>query len=258
MRVRFLIAVIAVTALVGTLAASAAVQPAFVEDFEDGDVAGWGWSPTGDNGIIEAVATPVSPSGGNYVGRVTFGDSCYGAGYTLDPATPDYVSWYFRADGDTGHPSGLALHWYGESGLTMASIGYRNGALRYHPEPGVIYNEIMPASTGTWYLIELKNIDWDTDTFDIWVDGVEKVVGVPFLQDVDDVRIIQNYACPSASGPSYVDDITFGFELPIPELTDDCKKGGWQDLTDHEGAPFKTQGDCVSYVATGGGNPANG
>ena len=35
---------------------------------------------------------------------------------------------------------------------------------------------------------------------------------------------------------------------------DQCKKGGWQDF-----GVFKNQGDCVSYVATGGTNPpANG
>lgn len=37
-----------------------------------------------------------------------------------------------------------------------------------------------------------------------------------------------------------------------------CKDGGWQTLTDANGTPFKNQGDCVSYVATGGRNPANG
>jgi hypothetical protein len=37
-----------------------------------------------------------------------------------------------------------------------------------------------------------------------------------------------------------------------------CKKGGWQSLTDANGTPFKNQGDCVSYVATGGFNLAAG
>lgn len=33
---------------------------------------------------------------------------------------------------------------------------------------------------------------------------------------------------------------------------DDCKKGGWQTLVRSDLSPFKNQGDCVSYVATGG------
>jgi hypothetical protein len=157
------------------------------------------------------VATPVSPSGGNYVGKVTFDASCYGPSYAFDPATPDHISWYFRADGDTGHASGLGFTIMSNTGgQWMAHVSYHLGALRiYQSGSGDV--QITTASTGTWYLIELKNIDWDSDTFDIWVDGVEKVVGASFYTHVDDVSYFMNYACPSASGPAYVDDITFGF-----------------------------------------------
>jgi hypothetical protein len=37
-----------------------------------------------------------------------------------------------------------------------------------------------------------------------------------------------------------------------------CKDGGWRTHTDATGRPFKNQGDCVSYVATGGKNQPNG
>jgi hypothetical protein len=43
-----------------------------------------------------------------------------------------------------------------------------------------------------------------------------------------------------------------------PMSKDQCKRGGWQSLTDANGTPFKNQGDCVSYVATGGSNGAGG
>ena len=39
----------------------------------------------------------------------------------------------------------------------------------------------------------------------------------------------------------------------LPTSTDQCKNGGWQNF-----AGFKNQGDCVSFVATGGKNPPNG
>ena len=45
---------------------------------------------------------------------------------------------------------------------------------------------------------------------------------------------------------------------PIPTRTDQCKNGAWQNLTDNKGQPFKNQGDCTSYVATHGKNPAAG
>lgn len=40
------------------------------------------------------------------------------------------------------------------------------------------------------------------------------------------------------------------------ESKDSCKDGGWQQFTSAPG-PFKNQGDCVSYFATGGKNLAN-
>jgi hypothetical protein len=45
---------------------------------------------------------------------------------------------------------------------------------------------------------------------------------------------------------------------PIPTRTDECQNGGWQNLIDVRGRPFKNQGDCVSYVVTGGKNLAKG
>jgi hypothetical protein len=37
---------------------------------------------------------------------------------------------------------------------------------------------------------------------------------------------------------------------PLPTTKDQCKKGGWMDF-----GVFKNQGDCVSFVASGGENP---
>jgi hypothetical protein len=44
----------------------------------------------------------------------------------------------------------------------------------------------------------------------------------------------------------------------VPTTADQCKKDGWQTLTDANGTSFKNQGDCVSYVATKGSNLAAG
>jgi len=38
----------------------------------------------------------------------------------------------------------------------------------------------------------------------------------------------------------------------------DCMKGGWQGVVDDHGTPFKNQGDCQSFIATGGKNKAAG
>ena len=49
-----------------------------------------------------------------------------------------------------------------------------------------------------------------------------------------------------------------GGNCSTPLNKDQCKSGGWMGLTDASGASFKNQGDCVSYIATGGHNSAAG
>ena len=44
----------------------------------------------------------------------------------------------------------------------------------------------------------------------------------------------------------------------VPTSKGDCMQGGWQHLVDLQTSPFKSQGDCVSFVATGGKNTAQG
>lgn len=60
-------------------------------------------------------------------------------------------------------------------------------------------------------------------------------------------------------GPA-LDMVSLTETAPPPTTTgatkDDCKEGGWQAMTDADGTPFATQGDCVSYYATGTDNAA--
>jgi hypothetical protein len=80
------------------------------------------------------------------------------------------------------------------------------------------------------------------------------------------VHLVVGFTSPSDQFDGNVDAFTIGvsgsnttydFEpnLPPPTSKDQCKNGGWMSYTDANGTPFKNQGDCVSYVATGGRNP---
>jgi hypothetical protein len=42
-------------------------------------------------------------------------------------------------------------------------------------------------------------------------------------------------------------------QAPVETATakDECKNGGWSDLTREDGSSFKNQGDCIQYVNTG-------
>jgi len=45
--------------------------------------------------------------------------------------------------------------------------------------------------------------------------------------------------------------VSAGSSPGVPTSAEECKNGGWQSF----GGLFKNQGDCVSFVATGGKNP---
>jgi hypothetical protein len=55
---------------------------------------------------------------------------------------------------------------------------------------------------------------------------------------------------------SYIADLGFqaSFSSPLPTSKGQCMNGGWKNF----GTTFKNQGDCVSFVATGGKNPPSG
>jgi hypothetical protein len=50
-----------------------------------------------------------------------------------------------------------------------------------------------------------------------------------------------------------INTTTYTFETVNPSDKETCKKGGWMTFTSAPG-PFRNQGDCVSYFATGGKN----
>ncbi|HMQ24498.1 MAG TPA: choice-of-anchor Q domain-containing protein, partial [Acidimicrobiales bacterium] len=242
-----------------TGAVERAVDPAFLEDFEDGDADGW--EAGGTNGSITAVTSPTAPNGGTYVGRVNFGTSCWGPSIALPATVADSVSWRFRADGDTGHPSGVAFR-VGN----VALVSYHSNALRYFDSTSSTYVTLQPAATATWYLIELRNIDWDAHTTDVWVDGVERALGAPFTAtDQHALTSVGNYACPTVSGPLYIDDITVAGAPAVTgiagtvtdEVSADPVDGAWvaalrtSDFSIAASAVADAAGDYTADVAAG-------
>ncbi len=58
---------------------------------------------------------------------------------------------------------------------------------------------------------------------------------------------------PFSSSQVTSGDIVVRDAPPFPTSKEQCKNGGWRDF-----GVFKNQGDCVSFVATGGKNPPGG
>ena len=48
-----------------------------------------------------------------------------------------------------------------------------------------------------------------------------------------------------------IDNVYRSGVLPMPEVKDDCKNGGWINLFRADDSSFKNEGDCIQYVNTG-------
>jgi hypothetical protein len=80
--------------------------------------------------------------------------------------------------------------------------------------------------------------------------GLDEFLAVNDLGNPADCvwRDTQNRLQPLTSG-----DVTVRDAQPFPTSKDQCRNGGWRTY-----AVFKNQGDCVSFVATGGKNQPSG
>jgi hypothetical protein len=74
---------------------------------------------------------------------------------------------------------------------------------------------------------------------------------------VDSPGAVAQTACPSGTTSQAGADSCTPVS-PSPTSTNDCKKGGWQDLVDLAGNHFKNQGDCVSFIVTKAKNTGAG
>jgi hypothetical protein len=48
-----------------------------------------------------------------------------------------------------------------------------------------------------------------------------------------------------------VSNVQLGQVEDLATKKDECKKGGWAEMTRADGSSFKNQGDCIQYVNTG-------
>ena len=71
---------------------------------------------------------------------------------------------------------------------------------------------------------------------------------------IEGLNTVPGYA--GQDNTAFIDALRLTSVPNVPTSFADCKDGGWQNHRGADDASFKNQGDCVSYVATGGRNPA--
>jgi len=134
-----------------------------------------------------------------------------------------------------------------QSGSKVAFLGCAGGTQTPTSEPNWTHVEFTPAqiaaALATATILSTDTLD---DLYIIFDEGTDTptggTIGVAGTVHIDNISV--NGA--SVGSPT------------SPQSREDCKNGGWTNLTDANGHAFKNQGDCVSYFATKGKNPGNG
>jgi hypothetical protein len=161
-------------------------------------------------------------------------DSVTGSGHGGSSSIDAYS---FRIDAHSG-PSG-------ESPGGTASFT----PLRFGTFEGPISCLVVSANTATLNFVVFDPFTAQVHVFTFTV--VDLPTGDLFGSRVD-VRAPTDCTPLTSTDPSAVADIVVVDAAPLPASKDECKNGGWRIFT------FKNEGDCVSFVATGGKNPPPG
>lgn len=251
-----------ILALVAVFALSFAAAAATTVVVTPANQQGW-TAATGAGGVLSTVAEPTAPGGRAVLQMTTTASNDSYAEYDHEANVPlAQVTQLSFATRQVSGPSYADPAYYIYVDLNGAAPG---GEVPFVYE--VYYNGTV--QPGVWQ-------QWDVAAGLLWTgytftDGSCAVVGTgggPPTYTLAGLKA----ACPNAVvigfgvfagsyNPNYVvqtDLVNFNgtiydFEQFVtPTTKDQCKKDGWKTLADANGQPFKNQGDCVSYVATGG------
>jgi SprB repeat/Secretion system C-terminal sorting domain len=172
-------------------------SPAFFDGFESG-----AYTPTWTigSGLTSGAVTTTNPSTGLYRLEGTGGTSSHLTGFntTIPSATPTQISWDV-------YPTGTGASNYvvaGDAAVTATNcimFCYWQGGtnLRFVSSSTAIYT----CPPNAWYHIELRNINWTTHIFDIYINNTLVQAAFPFRSaSVNSISRIHLYNFNSAVG----------------------------------------------------------
>jgi hypothetical protein len=146
----------------------------FSDDFETGVFA----TPWVTAAGYTATVNTTLPAEGLYSMNLSGSSSHYaGPKVLFTSATPNYITWRIKSDNISAAGAYVVI---GD-----ASISTNNGIVFAYitaNQLGFISstNYYYPVVVNTWYNIELKNVNFTTKTFDIWINGILLQTSFPF------------------------------------------------------------------------------
>jgi hypothetical protein len=106
------------------------------------------------------------------------------------------------------------------------------------------HRAVVGTVVGTNTLFLIVEDSTDDEVADTEAEGVVSGGGAPTTCPADPPIIEPPRPMPG--------DVVVHDAVPLPTSKDQCKNGGWRNF----GTTFKNEGQCVSFVATGGKKPS--
>jgi Zn-dependent metalloprotease len=174
----------------------------FFDGFEDGTYNNWAANGTSSNFQI----TNTNPASGSTCLKI-LGSSTNTLQYDFTPDTIDYVSVNLRSDDNSGSSNyfmlGNASYNYG-----LCYI-YHSGTNQYRITGNTTYTHTV-ANSNNWTRFEIKNINYSSKTFDLFINGTLVQSGIGFqstsLTSTSKIKIYNN----NTSNGGYYDNIQIG------------------------------------------------
>ncbi len=184
----------------------------FAADFESGMLTGWTKAPGGGDRRVSA-DTAADGSGFSYHESGSFVGRFDGIYREIEPIRPGYIGFWVRSGSRTTSDANVVLR-DTDGNEVIWFVANFFGRFQLNSEesvPGDFEYEAL-----RWYHVELRNIDFDRDTLDYWIDGVLFREQVPLIGvgPADNVTRIDLFNFNGGS-EAWWDELFIGRDAPL-------------------------------------------
>lgn len=192
----------------------------FHDDFEDGDFDGWE-----DRGFGRKEVTDETAAGGTIYSYHEYDSEAghfNGVFMPIGAIRPAYISFYIRSGANDEADGYFVLSTSENRYLTYVYFSSGGHMCLNAGNPGEDCS--IEYSAGRWYFIELKNIDFNSQTLDYYVDRILIKEDVPFMAPSDDIAgiLLYNY---TGGSQGWWDEIVIASANLVTWLTTDPSYG---------------------------------
>ncbi|HHZ64189.1 MAG TPA: choice-of-anchor D domain-containing protein, partial [Flavobacteriales bacterium] len=179
----------------------------FFDGFEKGNLDNW----VDQGGPYTKQVTTTAPAEGSYCLEMTGNPqntTQQGVSHTFLASTPEYVGFYIKTSNTARYRSGY---------VDIGNSTDLDGLLRLYQQYDDIYINgtyfYNITTSNQWHHIELRNIDFTSKTYDLYLDGALMIPGQSFyntgITSIDEINLYKYYN--DASSPDvYFDNIQIG------------------------------------------------